>query len=293
MIRAPRASLFDTARTQTARQGVALAKLQSQAMTGLAVQRASDDPVAFTRAQGLSAAVADQAVWGANASSAVGVHNTADTALSSVADVLVRARELAVAMASETADGDARAAAAIEVRGLQEALSSAANTQYAGRYVFAGRDWDTPPFPTTDGAYAGGAAPTEVRVAEDRWVQGGFDGSALFDGDADVFGALDDLAAALEANDAAAVGATLDPLDASTRAIGAARAEVGVETQVAEDAEAVSEAMGVMFSEALDTLVGADPIDTYTRLTELQGAYEATLQVAASATTKSLLDYLS
>lgn len=291
MLRVPRTSLFDLVRTQSARQGAALAELQSRAVTGLAVQRASDDPVAVGPAQAMSAAVADQAVWSENASAAVSLQTTADTALASVNDLLVRAREIAVAMAGDTVDTEARAAAAIEVRGLQETLRATANVQFDDRYVFAGRAWNTEPF-AADGTYAGGTAPTEVRVGEDRWVQAGFDGSDVFAGDADVFGALDDLAVALEADDATAVGASLDPLDASTRAVSAARGAIGVETQIAEDAAAVAEAMGVLFSERLDALVGADPVETYTRLNELQSAYTATLQVAGSTTTRSLLDYL-
>ncbi|MDP2307122.1 MAG: flagellin [Pseudomonadota bacterium] len=292
MIRIPRASLFDLVRTQSGRQAAALAEMQSRAVTGLAVQSASDDPVAFGSAQAMASAVADQDVWSKNASAAVSVQTTADTALASVADVLVRAKELAVAMAGDTVDADARAAAAIEVRGLQETLRSAANTQFGDRFVFAGQNWDTEPF-AADGTYSGGAAPSEVRVAEDRWVAGGFDGSAVFAGDADVFGALEGLATALEANDGTGIGTALDTVDASIQAVSDARAQIGVETQIAEDAAAVSDAMGVLFSERLTSLVAADPVETYTRLTELKSAYESTLQIAAATTTKSLLDYLS
>lgn len=291
MIRVPRASLYDLVRTQSARQGAALSEMQSRALTGLAVQSASDDPVAYGTAQAMASATADQGVWSKNASTAVSLQTTADTALASVADVLVRAKELAVAMAGDTVDAEARAAAAIEVRGLQDTLRASANTQFGDRFVFAGQAWDTEPF-AADGTYAGGAAPSDVRVAEDRWVAGGFDGSAVFDGDADVFGALDDLATALEANDATGVGTSLDAVDGAIRAVSDARAQIGVETQLAEDAAAVSDAMGVLFSERLDALVAADPVETYTRLTELKSAYESTLQIAASTTTKSLLDYL-
>jgi flagellar hook-associated protein 3 FlgL len=291
MIRVPRASLFDLVRTQSARQGAALAEMQSRAVTGLAVQSASDDPVAYGAAQKIASAAADQDVWSKNASASVSLQTTADAALSSVADVLVRAKELAVAMAGDTVDAEARAAAAIEVRGLQETLRSAANTQFGDRFVFAGRNWDTEPF-AADGTYSGGTAPSEVRVAEDRWVSGGFDGSGILNGSADVFGALEGLATALETNDATGVGTSLDNVDGAIQAVSDARAQIGVETQIAEDASAVSDAMGVLFAERLDALVGADPIETYTRLTELKSAYESTLQVAASTTTKSLLDYL-
>lgn len=291
MIRATRASLFDLVRRETATTSSRLADVQSQAITGLALQRPSDDPVGVVAAQRMSAAVADQDVWTANAERAISAHDVADAALGNVNDILVRARELAVAMASETADGDARATAAIEARGLREALTASANAEFDGRYLFAGAAWDAPPF-ATDGTYSGDTGQPSARVGEDRWVQVGFDGSAIFAGGVDVFGALDDLVTALETNSPTGVGATLDVLDDATDQIATARGGIGVQTQLAEDATTVAESMGVVFGERLSALVKADPVETYTRLNELQAAYTSTLQVAASVTTKSLLDYL-
>lgn len=291
MIRFPRASLSDMVRRETASLNARIADVQAQAISGLALQRPSDDPVGVVAAQRMSAAVADQDVWIANAERAVGVHDVADTALGGVNDLLVRARELAVAMASETADGEARAIAAVEAQGLRDAVVSAANTRYDGRYVFGGAAWDAEPF-AADGTYSGDTSAPTARVGEDRWVEVGFDGSAFFAGDVDIFATLSALVTALETNDAAGVAATLDGLDVATDQIAGARGEVGVQTQIAEDAATVAESMGVVFGERLASLVQADPVETYTKLNELQSAYTSTLQVAASATTKSLLDYL-
>lgn len=291
MIRATRAGFLDLALRETSAQRASLARVQAQAVTGIALQRPSDDPVALAAAERVSAAVADQEVWGGNASAATSLLTVADDALGRVTDALVRAREIAVGMASETVGDDARAVAALELRGLAGTIRDAANTEHAGRHVFAGEAWDTAPF-AADGTYTGGSEDPETRVGEDRWVRTGFDGAAIFDGAADVFGAIEALATALEADDATAVGASLTGVDAAMDAIVSARGAIGVETLAAEEAATVAESLGVTLSERLSALVEADPVETYTRLTELQSAYEATLQVVASAGTRSLLDYL-
>ena len=291
MIRATRSSLVDLIRRETAMQSNLLGEVQAQAITGRKLQRPSDDPVAIVAAQRMSSVVADQDVWAANAELAVSAQDVADSALANVNDILVRARELAVAMAGDTVDARARATAAIEARGLQDALTSAANTQFDGRYLFSGASWDTASF-AADGTYGGDTFEPTARVGEDRWVQIAFDGSAIFAGTADVFGTLEALAVALETNDAAGVGTTLDSLEDATDQVSNARGGIGVQTQIAEDASRVAGALGVVFGERLSALTVANQVETYTRLNELQSAYESTLQVAASTTTKSLLDYL-
>ena len=291
MIRSTRASMTDLVRRETASLRSRISEAQSQAISGVALQRPSDDPVGMVAAQRMSAAVADQEVWVANADRGIGAHDSADVALGGVNDLLVRAREIAVAMASETATSDARAIAAIEARGLREALVAAGNAQFDGRYLFGGSAWDSPPF-ATDGTYSGNTDGPMTRVGEDRWVQIGFDGSAIFDGGTDVFATMDALVTALETDDPAGVSAALGSLDDATDQIATARGEIGVQTQSAQDARAVAESMAAVFGERLSALVEADPVETYTRLNELQSAYSSTLQVAASATTKSLLDYL-
>jgi len=291
MIRATRMGFLELSLSRSTAQKAELAKVQSQAVTGLAFQRASEAPVEMAAAQGLNSVALDQEVYVANASSAAGPLTTADEALARVSDVMVRARELSVAMAGSAATAEMRSIAAVEVRSLGEELLSLANTKYGDRYLFSGTSWNTEPF-AADGTYSGSTDEPEARVAEDRYVRTAFDGSAVFDGDADVFAAINDLATALEADDTTAIGTALTDVDSASRAIVNVRGDIGLETLAAEDAGELAESLGVVYNERLSVLVTADPVETYTRMNELQSAYEATLQVIGSASSKSLLDYL-
>ncbi len=292
MIRLPRSSLYDlTARLQGA-NSVRLGAAEEQASSGRRINRPSDAPADLFEVHQLSAAIGDQDTWKQNAESATGELDGMDAALDQAGTIIVRAREIAVAMASDTASAEARSAAALEVRGLQQSMVTAANTRFNDRYLFAGTAYDTPPFDAT-GTYAGSTAEPTTQVAESRWVKTGLDGSAVFNGAADIFGTLEALAVALEANNAPAVGTTLTDLDASTTMLTDARAEVGAETRAASDAIDNAESLGTVFNSRLAQLINVDPVSAYTRLAELRTAYDATLRVAGSATSRSLLDYLS
>lgn len=292
MIRLPHSSIYElTARLQ-AKNSSRLALAEEVASTGRRINRPSDAPSDLFEVHQVSAAMQDQEAYKANAESATGELDAMDAALADAESIILRAREIAVAMASETASQEGRSAGALEVRGLQESMATAANATFNDRYLFAGTAWTTIPFDTA-GTYSGTTAEPTTQVADSRWVKTGLDGSAVFTGAVDIFATLEALAVALEANDPTAVGATLTDLDSSTSALTDARAEVGAETIAASDAVDNAETLGTLFNNRLAELIDADPVEAYSTLAELRTAYDATLQVAGSASTRSLLDYLS
>ncbi len=291
MIRATRLGLFDLLHGTTGRQMAALRKAQEQAITGLKVNRPSDAPVSISEIHRVDASSRDQEVYANNASLTESVLSIVDGALASVSDLVIRAREIAVAMAGDTVGDDARAAAAVEVRGLYDALVDVANTDVAGRYVFSGTGWSTAAF-DSDGTYGGTTDEPTVQVGDDRWVASGFDGSQVFQGTVDVFGVLDDLASALEANDATTVSSALGDLDDATVQVSTWRARAGTEMNLASDAAEIADGLGVLLNDRLSDLVQVDPAEAYMRLTEMQSAYQATLQVASTSTARTLFDML-
>lgn len=292
MIRMPHSSLYSMTARLLAKNSARLAQAEEQASSGLRINRPSDAPSDLFEVHQLSAQIADQASWTSNADSATGNLNAMDEALGHASDLILRAREIAIAMASETAGTEARSGAAIEVRDLQDALAAAANSTFNDRYLFAGNAWKTKPFDTT-GAYSGSIAEPSTQVGDARTVRTGFDGSRVFNGAADIFATLEALALALEADDAAAVGVTLTDLETSSSMLSDVRSEVGAETLAASDAAESMESLGTLFNSRLAELINVDPATAYLKLSELRTAYDATLQVAGSASTRSLLDYLS
>lgn len=291
MIRVPRGGFLDRSSLNLARSSANLAIAEEQATTGLRLNRPSDAPGIVREAARLDASSADQTIWQENASGAMSLHDAMDTALGSASDLVVRLREIAVAGASDTLDADGRAALGAEASQLLLSLQQTANTEFAGRYVFAGTAYDTPPFDATN-TYVGSTDVPETRIGEDRWVQTGMDGSAVFNGAVDIFGTVQALADALNANDAATTGTLLGNLDTITQTLSTARGQVGAWTNAADDAATVASSMDVVLSERVTNLVEVDPAEAYLRLTELRSSYQAAIQVAGSASNQTLLDYL-
>lgn len=265
--------------------------VEEQAVTGLLVNRPSDAPELRVQVDALAASIADQSVYERNATGAMSALDTMDSALARAHDALSRAREIAVQMASDTMTADERAVAALEVASLHATLVDAANTEYAGRYVFAGTAYDAAPFDAS-GAYSGTTDEPSTRVGKNTWVALGRDGSSVFLGDGDAFAALANLQAALEGDDADGVSAAIDDIDGGLQQLVSARGEVGNATNVAEDALSLSESLASELQTRLDTIAGADPAETYTKLSELRSAYSTALQVAASSNRQSLFDLL-
>jgi flagellar hook-associated protein 3 FlgL len=291
MIRTTRLGMLDTLSAGTARLQARQAKLETQAVTGLAINAPSDAPSRLGEVHRMRAAAADQEVYQSTAGYATELLDYVDATLGQASDLLARAKEIAMQMASDTISTDERTAAADEIASLKAEMVALANTDFDGRYVFAGVAFDTPPF-DDDGVYSGSSDVPEARVGADTWVATGMDGSAVFDGEVDVFGTLTALQAALESDDADAVSATLGDLADGVDALTAARVEAGISASVAEDAVEVSETMSTAFQSRLDALTTADPTETYLELSTVRSAYTTAIQVAASASTRTLFDLL-
>jgi len=269
-----------------------LRRAEERAITGQRYNRPSDAPSLVGEIHRMSADSADQEVWKANASSAGGMHSSMESALSSAHDILVRLREVAVNMASETRVGVDRSTAAIEVDALRESMLQVANMKMNGRYVFAGTAYDTQPFDAT-GAYAGTADEPTTQISPSQYVRVGLDGSQVFQGGVDVFATIATLSADLTADNTAGIQAALNSLDTATQQVSQWRGEVAADTLAGEDATVVAEGLEQMFNERLSELVSVDPAQAYTALGEAQNAYNATLQVIASSRTNSLFDMIS
>jgi len=267
-----------------------LADVTEAAVTGLSVHDPSDAPGRWHGILDLQATLDDQGTYQANATTAESLLMTMDAALGDATDLMDRALEITVAMASETYNDDDRAAAAAEVDELRAQLVELGNVSFGDRYPFGGTAYDQVPFDPA-GVYVGSNAEPTTIVGADATVRTGFDGSTIFP---DALQALDDLSAALQSGvgSAAATGALLPDLQDAQQTVIAARTTVGHTFNDAEDAGRIAENLELSLQSALDAEVAADPIETYTRLAELQSTYQAALQVTGQAGGSSLFDFI-
>lgn len=207
--------------------------LQRQVSTGERLARSSDDPVAASR---LRALARHEALGSIDAGKARRVDEDLQlttNALQSVADDIVRARELALWASSETTGATEHAAIATEIEQLRQRILAAANAlDSSGRPLFGGTSGTAAYQQDAAGSvsYVGTSTPGEIDLGQGQSVTRGFAGPEIFaftsgGAPADIFSQLAALASALQggaANPSAAAQDALtgldDALDSVTRA---------------------------------------------------------------------------
>ncbi len=201
--------------------------LQQQISTGDRLERSSDDPVAAARLRMLDRNERVSEASARNSERAEIDLALTDQALESVADVLARARELAVRAANDTITDDQRAAIAVEFETLRGSLVSLANsTNSAGQSLFGGQAIGAAY--VDDGTtvqFVGTTTLAPVDIGEGQTVVPGVVGPDVFQfntsaGQTDLFEVLGNLAAVLAAGGTASA-------DASSAAL--ADLEIGLE----------------------------------------------------------------
>lgn len=285
--------LFDALRSSARIQTIAgrMQTAQLNAITGLRIHKPSDAPGRWASLHGLGAGIADHQVWQEGADRAQDLLDTAESTLDSAASTVQRALERAVQLSSETYSTEERTAAAAEIASIREELVGLANTKLGERSLFAGDAYDGAAFDAS-GVYQGTTATSAIRIGQSDEVLVAIDGADAFTGAGDVFQALTDLETALAADDAAAVGGTIDRLDAARAQLVSTRSDLGFRQVRVDDARAVSEGLATLFDARLSTAVAADPVETFSQFAALQTSYEAALQITATGSSSKLFDFM-
>ncbi len=262
---------------------------QNRASSGRRVLKPSDDPVATSQALRERSRATRATEYYRTIDEGRGRLDAADGALATVSDLLRRAQELAIQGSNDTLSADDRTIIAAEVRQLRASVLTSANEETGGRRLFGGFIDDAPPFDTT-GAYLGGATSPELEVAPGRRIEVGLPGDQIFSGPTDVFAVLDDLATALETDDAVAVRAGITGVNDAYAQVVTARGLLGARRDTLETANALVERQEQRALEAQTELIGVDPAEAYLELERARGAYAAAIQIAAQLPGPSLID---
>ena len=180
--------------------------LQQQIGTGERLERSSDDPVAAARLRMLARTERITSVDTRNSELAEADLALTDQTLSSIADIVMRVRELAVQATVSTLNDDQRAAIGVEVASLRENLVLLGNSRnITGHALFGGQAAGQAYVDNGSGngvQFVGTAAGTPLEIGDGQSVVPGLTGPEIFQFDAasgptDLFAVLDGLAIAL------------------------------------------------------------------------------------------------
>ena len=265
-----------------------LAKVQEQVGTARKLNRASDDPAQARVAIKVRDTLDALAQHLRNIDTADRATSTAETALASADDVLVRLKELAIQGANDTLGATDRAAIAKEVAQLADTLVGLANTRNGEDYVFSGQRTRTPAYASAGAAYAGDTNPLNARVAPGVTVATNVTGDVAF---GPALAAVVQLQADLAAGNRPAPG-TLTALDTGLDALLAARTQIGAVVNRLDSTRTFVESSQYASTKLLSDLEDADMAEVISSAAQRQTVYEAALSVNAKILRRSLVDEL-
>ncbi|HKX77827.1 MAG TPA: flagellar hook-associated protein FlgL [Novosphingobium sp.] len=205
--------------------------LQQQVGSGQRLTSSSDDPVAASRLRTLARADRMEKVDTTNANRAAADLTLADAALSSFADFLTRARELAIKAGNDTLTDDQRAAIGYELEQIHGNLVQIANSRdSAGHALFGGETTgDAYTLDSSGNAVYGGTGSSgELSLGDGQTVTRGLTGPQFLEFDID--GTPTDIMATIKGLATALQGTASDPAQAARDALGALNAGIDAVT---------------------------------------------------------------
>jgi len=281
---------FAQIQRNASRIGEQHAEASKQVMTGERLDRPSRDPMAAAELSRLRASLSSAGAHRETIRMVRGDAELSESTLAQASDLMTRARELALGGANGALSADERSVMADEVRGVKEELLRLANTRGSKGYLFGGSRTDQPAFDAS-GAFQGDQGEQRVDIGGSSPTVVNPSGARAFTaaGGRDVFGDLDALAAALDANDRTATAATLSGIEASQDQMTSERARSGILVARLETSDAVIEQLEFDYASRQNDIGAADPFEAITRMQALSGALERNVAVARQIMDLSLI----
>ena len=275
------------------------ARSLDDASTFKAIREISDNPVGMSRAIRYKDQISTQEQHVKNMELTKGYMETSEQALSSITDNLIRARELSIGMANDSNNGSSRESVAREIREIIDEVVMLGNSNYNGRFVFAGFRNQTPPL-TEDGNFIGDDGKIFVEVSPGAFNNINLTARELFTpneeermkGHFNMVHGLQNLYEGLVNNDKAEIQRGMAELDFHMEKVTSFQANIGgmwnslnnTQSRVSRDIES---AKG-----RLSNIVDADAFEVMSDFKKTETILQSTLLAANKALQPSLLNFL-
>lgn len=269
-----------------------LNRIQQQLSSGKRVSKGSDDPVGVTTILQSNSQLRALTQYQRNLDAARARQGVEEQTLQELTQVLERARELGVSQGTGTADTQTRLTTQAEVDRLLDFVVGLGNTQFQGRYIFGGDYADQQPF---TGTATNPAAPPQgeiqVEVGPGQRVGMNHSGQEVFV-DTGVFTALEDLSAALGADDPDAIRGALTDLDDAFNGVQEIIGDLGARQSTLDIASNNLQALEINLETFRSSVEDTDMEAAVTELVNRQTTFQAAMLANARIMDQSLTDYL-
>ncbi len=205
--------------------------IQNRISSGKRVQRASDDPGDFSKAQRLENRLKQNEQYLKNIELSEGWIDNTVSLMQSLSDIVIQAKDIANRGSDGQADADIRSTLADQAESLLKEAVAIGNSKYLDKNVFGGTKTKVDaPFVLggvngTTVSYLGNDVRMSRKYSETVSVEINTTGQEIVD--SGIFSALDDLITALRADDQTGINATIDDLKTAQDTLLSATADIG------------------------------------------------------------------
>ena len=299
--------LFERATKQMTTSQNNLAKSQAQLAQGKQIINPSDAPDQASTVQRLKSILTRQESYQTALNTVQNRLQGEDSTLSSVSDLLIRAKEVAVQANNDTLSPDNRRALGVELQVLRDQMLSLANTKdTSGNYLFAGSKVTQPPFVSVAGGspqYVGDQTRMSVMVGENRTMPINRTGTDAFvpvnrplpDGTVQgvgFFNAMDDLIKGVNTTDRPKMQGGLSELDSLLGGLSMARAKIGSGLKGIDQQTSVIEDTVLNLKTTLSSVEDLDYASAITKMNQQMLSLEAAQSSFAKISQLSLFSYI-
>lgn len=275
-------------------------KLTTQLATNKRIQAPSDDAAAYRALTALKREAANGEAEDANIDLANALLSASGTALGSVEEQLVRAREIAITAGGNTLTAEQKQALAAELDVIVEDLLRIANAADSrGTPLFSGSSIAAPYVRQSNGSitYTGTGQAGAIPIGDGRSIEATSSGEKIFGdipvtggGKSDMFAILQGMSATLKAN--APIGNAAADVVAISTSVTNARVSIGARGARLELEQSRMQDLALTREEARSNIEDTDIAATITELQKTLTVLQATQASFSKLTALSLFNYI-
>lgn len=275
-------------------------KYQEQLSSLEQVSRPSDDPLKVSKIIDLKNEIKQNAQYKTTINDAIDFTNVQDSALANATNSLQRIHTLTQQAANGTYNTQDRQAIKTEIQNEVETMMDSLNTNFGGRYVFAGQNSTTKPFENNGSGieYKGSSIANNnlsKEIARGVNVELKTDGSELFelkDGSGNIGELFDDVFMALDNDDTDELGNLLGRIESHIDTTVNTRTEIGAIQNRLSAALDRNDSEYLNLETSLSKNQDIDLAETYMNYTMEMNAYQASMNMGTKILQTNIMDYV-
>lgn len=270
-----------------------LDEAQRQAISGLRIESASDDPARYVSMVSTDRQVAALDQYRRAIGSSKAHLDVEEGVLDQISDLLTRARELALSQAGANGNATTRSVVKAEVDEILGQVIALGNTRHADGYLFGGDFLLDAPF-APDGTTSADRPPTggrQARIGPGQLGVTGHDAVQVFV-DTGVIDSIRQLSTALGDDSPEGIEESIGSLVNAFDGVQDLLGEVGARSRQLETAGVNLDSLETSLRTLRSDLGDVDMEEAITRLISRQTAYQAALMATSRILSTTLTDYL-